>query len=280
MKNYNTLILSGGGVKGFGILGTLQCLDHHDKIKNIKKIVGTSVGSVIGYLLILGFQPTDIIIQCIQQNYFKRLKKINLVSGIKGQGFLEFDIFEIIIKDFTFKKLKNLPTFQELYEYNPIDFKMITFNYTKNQEEILSKDTTPDLLILDAIRMSSNIPFIFSHFQNNNCYYFDGFITSNFGLHLIDIEKDRTLGICCMRNRWKEDKELKTWKILWNLFILPFFKIQELCNKPFLNDVDIINLSFDEISFIDFHISSKQMLDMYSIGYCQTKTFLLQENKN
>lgn len=276
MKEYNTLILSGGGIKGFGMLGTLQCLYHNGKLKGIKKIIGTSIGSVIGYLLILGLQPTEIIIQCIQKNYFQKIKKFNLVSGIRGKGFLEFDIFETILRDFSYGKLKTetLPTFQELYEYNDIDFKVITFNYTKKREEILSKETTPDLSILEAARMSSNIPFIFSHYKNNDSYYFDGFITSNFGLHLIDIKEDITLGICSTRNRWKEDKENKSWKIIWNLFILPFFNIETVRNKPYIQYVDIINLSFDDISFIDFYISSKQMLDMYSLGYAQSKSFL------
>jgi predicted acylesterase/phospholipase RssA len=280
MKKYNTLILSGGGIKGFGMLGTLQSLYHNNKLNGIKKIIGTSIGSVIGYLLILGIQPTDIVIQCIQKNYFQKLKKFNLVNGIRGKGFLEFDIFETMLRDFSSSKLKTdtLPTFKELYEYNDIDFKVITFNYTKNREEILSKETTPDLSILEGTRMSSNIPFIFSHYNYKDSYYFDGFITSNFALHLIDMKEDITLGICSIRNQWKEDKENKSWKIIWNLFILPFFNIETIRNKPYIEYVDIINLSFDELSFLDFHISNKQMLDMYSIGYTQSKSFL-EENK-
>jgi len=97
--------------------------------------------------------------------------------------------------------------------------------------------------------MTSNIPFVFGHYKYKDCYYFDGFITSNFPLHLINKEEDITIGICSILNRWKEDKELKTWKIIWNLFILPFFKIQTIRNQSFNQYVDTINLSFEDLSF-------------------------------
>lgn len=282
MKNYNTLILSGGGIKGFGMLGSLQFLEHNNRLKGFNKIIGTSIGGIIGYLLVLGFQPTDIVIQCIQENYFQKIKKFNILRGIIGEGFLDFDIFETILKDCSYKKLEKeeLPTFKELYEYNPIDLKMITYNYTKNEEEVLSKDTTPDLSILDAARMTSNIPFVFGHYKYKDNYYFDGFITSNFPLHLINKEEDVPLGICCIRNRWKEDKELKTYKVIWNLFILPFFKIQTIQNKQYTEYVDIINLSFEDVSFLDFRVSNKQILDMYSIGYSNLKAFFSNNMKN
>ena len=271
MKEYNTLILSGGGVKGFGMIGTLQYVKNKDRLKYIKKIIGTSIGSVIGYLIILGFEPSDIIIQCIQKNYFQKMERFRILRGIIGKGFLDFELFETILKDFTLQKLEKIPTFQELYDYNPIDFQVITYNYSKNREEILSNETTPNLSLLDALRMTSNIPFIFGHFQYKNDYYFDGFITSNFPIHLIKKEEDISLGICCLKNNWKEDKDIKTWKVIWNLFILPFFKIQQMKNEPYLPYCDIISLSFDELSFLEFQLSNKEILDMFSVGYSMIK---------
>ena len=271
MKEYNTLILSGGGIKGFGMIGTLQYLKNEDKLKDIKKIIGTSIGSIIGYLIILGFEPTEIIIQCIQNNYFQTMEQFQIVRGVRGKGFLDFKVFETILNDFTFQKLEKIPTFQELYDYNPIHFQIVTYNYSKNREEILSNETTPNLSLLDALRMTSNIPFIFGHFQYKNDYYFDGFITSNFPIHLIKKEEDISLGICCLKNNWKEDKEVKPLKVIWNLFILPFFKIQYLKNEPFLSYCDIISLSFDESSVLDLRITNKEILDMFSIGYSKIK---------
>ena len=271
MKEYNTLILSGGGVKGFGMIGTLQYLKNNNKLKDIKKIIGTSIGGIIGYLIVLGFEPTEIIIQCIQKNYFQTIEQFQIVKGVRGKGFLDFKIFEIILNDFTIQKLEKIPTFEELYEYNKTNFQVVTYNYSKNREEILSKETTPNLSLFDGLRMTSNIPFIFGHFQYKNDYYFDGFITSNFPVHLIKKEEDISLGICCLKNNWREDKEVKPLKVIWNLFILPFFKIQYLKNEPFLNHCDIVSLSFDEASILDLRITNKEILDMFSIGYSKIR---------
>ena len=46
MKNYNTIVIAGGGMKGFAILGVLQYLYQCKLLKNIKKYIGTSVGGM------------------------------------------------------------------------------------------------------------------------------------------------------------------------------------------------------------------------------------------
>ena len=48
---YDCLVLSGGAIKGFGTLGSLQCMKDKNYLDKIKTIVGTSVGTIIGYLL-------------------------------------------------------------------------------------------------------------------------------------------------------------------------------------------------------------------------------------
>lgn len=269
---YDTLVLSGGGVKGFAMLGTLQYLEHQKKIKNIKKIIGTSIGSVIGYLYVLGYKPNEIIIECIQNDYFSKIEKVNIVKGIKGEGFLDFDFFYNILYKFTYDKIKEDKklTFKDLYEINNIELIMLTFNYTNKCEEILSFKTTPDLFIVEAIRMTSNLPFVFGNFQYKDCYYFDGFISRNFPIHLIDIKNDIVFGICSFRDKWKDDKELKYWKIIWNLFFLPFFEIQSIKNEIYYKYCDIVNLDLD-ISLFGFYLSSKKVLDLFSIGYSKMK---------
>ena len=204
-EKYNTLIYR-GRYKGFRYIRNITVFKHLDRLKYFQRLFTTSIGSVIGYLIILGFEPNEIIIQCIQKNYFQKVERFQILRGIAGNGFLDFKLFETILNDFTFQKLEKFPTFEELYNYNPINLQVITYNYSKNREEVLSKETTPDLSLLDALRMSSNIPFIFGHFQYKDDYYFDGFISSNFPIHLIKKEEDISLGICCLRNNWKEDK--------------------------------------------------------------------------
>ena len=53
-----------------------------------------------------------------------------------------------------------------------------------------------------------------------------------------------------------------------------YIQIQQLKNEPYLPYCDIISLSFDEISFLDFRLSNKEMLDMFSVGYSIIKEYL------
>ena len=91
MKNYNTLILSGGGIRGFGLLGSLQFLLLNNYLHNIRKFIGTSIGAIVAVFIIVGYDPTEIIIIFIQRNYFNQLGSYSLIQAIKGNGFLSFE---------------------------------------------------------------------------------------------------------------------------------------------------------------------------------------------
>ena len=62
-EEFNALVLAGGGLKGFGILGGIQYLIDAKKIelKKIHYYAGTSIGAVICFFLAIGYNPIDII---------------------------------------------------------------------------------------------------------------------------------------------------------------------------------------------------------------------------
>ena len=54
------LAISGGGSMGIGIIGIIKYLENKHIIKNIKNYIGTSIGSLICFLLILGYTTNQI----------------------------------------------------------------------------------------------------------------------------------------------------------------------------------------------------------------------------
>src|SRR5438270_209486 len=64
-KIKDTLVLSGGSIKGISQIGALHCLKKHNLLNNIKNIAGTSVGSMVGLTHCIGYQPIEM------YNYFK-----------------------------------------------------------------------------------------------------------------------------------------------------------------------------------------------------------------
>ena len=56
-SGYNSLVLSGGAVRGLAIIGALQYAYDNFLLKNVKFFFGTSVGAIICYLLVIGYTP-------------------------------------------------------------------------------------------------------------------------------------------------------------------------------------------------------------------------------
>jgi predicted patatin/cPLA2 family phospholipase len=179
------LVLAGGGVSGLAGIGTIHTLFESNvlKIEEIKSIYGTSVGSMIGLFICfykLGIN-NEIIKDYIIQRPFHETYKIHMnqilqiydTKGIydKSSAFILFDPFFKTIemsKEITMKEFYNL-TDIELYFYT------IEINSFVLKE--LSHKNTPDLSVIEAIYMSSTIPFIMSPIiKNNDCYIDGGFL--------------------------------------------------------------------------------------------------------
>lgn len=65
------LILSGGGQKGYAMIGAIYFMEELDKLRHINTFVGTSVGSIICAMLVLGYNCSEIhdmalLIDCFQ----------------------------------------------------------------------------------------------------------------------------------------------------------------------------------------------------------------------
>jgi predicted acylesterase/phospholipase RssA len=275
IDDFNTLVLSGGGVKGLAMLGSLQYFIHDSKLKNLRKYIGTSIGAIICVLLIIGYDPKDIIVRFIHHQYLPNLPGYDFYNGIQGKGFLSYEVFEKILVDVIENKLGKIPTFGELYDLFGKELYIVTFNYTQKEEVILSHETSSSMSILTGLRMSSNVPFVFENFNYQGDFYFDGFITNNFPINLVNFETDIVIGINALQETWIQDEGLQLlsgWKIFWNLFILPFYEIQILRNKAYEKKCKVINIPLQDFSFLNFRLSSREILDLYSIGYRSMKT--------
>ena len=127
MKKHNTLILSGGGVRGFGLLGSLQYLMLHKYLDNIDKFIGVSIGAILSIILIIGYEPTEIIIKFIQCNYFKQFGSYSIIQALKGNGFLSFEDFKKILEELILDKMDHIPTLDEIYSIFGKEFRCRTF---------------------------------------------------------------------------------------------------------------------------------------------------------
>ena len=277
IKKYDTLVLSGGGLKGFSVLGALQYLVDEDKdhLKYLKKYYGVSVGAIICLLLIMKYQPKDILSEFIANQCLSDVN-INIYNGLFGKGFIDFDQLSSIFSKMVMIKMKRIPTLGNLCNEFNCEFKCLTYNFTKKCETIISNTTHPDINLLDCIRITSNIPFIFNSFRYKDNLYYDGFLSCNFPLHLIDPVKDNAIALNITTQRDERDKDFTSssssskWKLFWDIIMIPMIELQKIKTEEMSKNADVYQL-IEEDLLVSIHYQIIYILDMYSHGYTSLK---------
>lgn len=182
MSLYHTLILSGGGTKGLCILGSLQYMQDTKRIdcEKVTLFIGTSIGAIISYFLAIGYTPMELVVWLCSHPVLESLSLNHFDGIVKGDGVYQYSILEKAYEEMTKEKMEYIPTLRNVKERFGKELVMCTYNFTKKKKEYISWKTHPDLSCLDAMRMSSNLPFIFSPFWYNGDEYVDGGIVENF----------------------------------------------------------------------------------------------------
>lgn len=192
----DTLCFSGGGIKGISFLGAINYLEEVEfiNLKNINNYVGTSVGSIMSFLFILGYSAKELIDFSEKFDFKKFQIEINCNNFLSNLGIDSGIKIMTAIKTFLKERFDvDDITFIDLFNLTNKNFKVITTNYSTSKLEIFSHQETPNVSVLLAIRMSISVPFIFTPVKHNNHYYVDGGISCNFGLFYCN--RETTLGL-------------------------------------------------------------------------------------
>lgn len=161
-KSYRevSLVLSGGGARGFGHIGVIEVLI--EKGFHIHSIAGTSMGALIGGLYAMG-KLEDFKTWVTHMGKFQALDLIDL--SIRRRGLLKGNR--------VFRKMKGLfPTVN--IEDLEIGFSAIATQLYAKKTVCINKGD-----IYDAIRASVAIPTIFSPVEIDGDVYVDGGVLNN-----------------------------------------------------------------------------------------------------
>ena len=271
---FDTLVLGGGAIKGICILGALQYVIDNYYIKNVKTMVGTSVGALICYLLAIGYTPIDIMIKICTTQMMESLHASMNITGVisDGEGLLDFSLIRDIIEKLTLDKIGFYPTMKDiLVKFNK---KLIftTYNITKDELTYLNPIDNPDLPCIIALRMTCNLPFIFDKFKYMDNYYIDGGILDNFPAKKASTEGENVLGFYSIIENYNEDMDKKI-----NIFSYAMRLIYILPLRLLKQEVKTSNGVFIEIKdsnyLLNFNLTTPQKMDMFSNGYQCAKSY-------
>tara|TARA_A100001015_G_scaffold221287_1_gene249000 strand:+ start:3286 stop:4122 length:837 start_codon:yes stop_codon:yes gene_type:complete len=273
---YNKLVLSGGAKRGILTLGSLEYIyqTHPEFIEHIQTFIGTSIGAIICYLLIIGYKPTKIIAYLLTNDFFNKFKTIDLVKLTNCDGSYSWNIVGKYIKDMTMLISNKLYTMKELYDTFNKELVCITYNYSKQCEEILSYKTHPDLACIDALCMSSSIPLFFPRCKYNGEYYLDGGLSNNFPINLLN-EDDKAIAINCSKMHINEKENMMITNYMFNIMSLIIINnVKNSLKHNKCQNLLLINVNNKDISTNDMYMNNIEIFNKFSFGYTHTKNFI------
>lgn len=162
----NHMILPGGGLAGFVILGALDYIFNHIcKQEDICGYTGTSIGAVIGSLLAVGITPIQILIDVCNMDFMtgfmSEVGNVVIANIFKNKGMTSFAPIAKCIGIMFTKHIGYIPTLGDIYEKYNKEVYVTAFCLNTYDTVIVSHENYPELNIIDALTMTAAVPFIF-----------------------------------------------------------------------------------------------------------------------
>ena len=266
----DTLFLSGGGINCLSTLGSFQYFFENNildsNLTGIKNIVSVSGSSIIILPILLKI-PIDSIIELFI-NYNKEIIDFNefhINNLFTDLGLYNIDFLDkIIIMILDQKKISKNITLNDLYKLTSINLVIKVININKKKIEYINYLSDPDIPILQLIKMTCCIPFIFKPIEYNGNKYNDGGISGNFPIEYNNkIKTKNYLGIhICSKKKRTEVKTIQDY--LKSLYELPFSPYDIKKNKKII----IIKRSYNPLSF---NAEKNEKMKRINLGYNETK---------
>lgn len=270
---YENIAFSGGSNRGYCYLGVLRAFEKHKELlKNIKNISGSSIGSFFAVIFNMGFTNEELVSFL---NINIEITDIDIETFFEKYGFSSGMDIIVLFRDIISKKYNPDITFEELYKNTGKNLYIGISSLSKCEVEYLSHFNHPKLRIIDAIRISISLPFIFTAVKMNNSLYIDGALFERLPLKVFDLNK-KTLGINLADSFDKLEKILPkeiTCIEEYTMNILLFCK--KMINRDErLDKIDIINIETKDINPVNFSLPMKTKIKMVGDGYLHTMRFL------
>jgi len=208
-RMYRNLVFKGGGVRGIAYMGALEVLEEMDVLKNIERVAGTSSGAIAATIasfrkntaeMLEIFDTLDlqkvpqgganrkgqnIVLLKNSENYTRLFEKFGWYSSAYFHNWLR----TIIAKQCHWNPQS---TFNDFRELGFRDLHIVVSNISRHRAEVFSANTTPDVSVADAVRMSMSIPLFFEALRfdgkkmGTGDYYVDGGLFNNYPIHIFD----------------------------------------------------------------------------------------------
>ncbi|WP_110927460.1 patatin-like phospholipase family protein [Bacillus massiliglaciei] len=282
-------VFSGGGVKGFAMVGAVQVLE--EKGFTFQRIAGSSAGSIVAAFIMAGYSGKEIehILEDLDIGDFLDKRpflpfpfakwlmmywKLGLYKGdalekwihekLRARGVVTFkDIpdhsLRVIASDITNGKLVVLPDDLVQYQINPKNFP-----------------------VAKAVRMSCGIPYFFEPVRlkgkRGENIFIDGGILSNFPMWLFDSPEGKkvrpVIGLKLTGEDYAEPQRIRN---AVEMFTALFRTMKDAHDSRYISKRHVKNIVFlpvKGVSATDFLVNDEKREELLQIGRLHTMEFL------
>ena len=282
------LVFEGGGVLGIAFVGALRYLESKGILKNITKYAGSSAGSFVALGLTLGYTVSELEsillkldFSAFEDDSYGVIRDLHRLK--KEYGICKGDVLREWIQELIYTKLGSRHiTFSELYTHTNAYLVITGTCLNKQKTVFFNKDTTPDMDVSLAVRISSCIPIFFRAVSYQGDIYIDGGTLLNYPLYIFDDidPPERTLGLKLTGSNEHRDSEIihtdteitNIYKFVETLISMLLLKIEQTNIKEnyYNRTITVDTFEYSSTNF-DMDITDKKKL--IRSGYDSTVNF-------
>jgi NTE family protein len=125
--------------------------------------------------------------------------------------------------------------------------------------------------------MTCNLPLVFEAYKYGDSFYIDGGLVNNFPLDIAEKMGSKVIGIFLSYDISEDNPNRNLLEFIYKLLYVP---IADSTASKVLNKLDsstIIELKTGNMNFFNFDVTSKMKLEMFSVGYEDTKKFFEEQ---
>lgn len=254
----DTLVLSGGGIKGVAMMGAVHRLRAAGMLRQVRTVVGTSAGAIVGALVATKKDLRRALDIMCNHGYAPDFDftKLSTQFGLDSGKCIDSLVGSLLDEGLTFRQVK------EQYDTQLV---VCVTNITRRQAMYLGPDTHPDMPVALAIRMSCSVPLYFAAVEYEGEWFVDGSIVDNFPCEwAADHSDGNVLGVST-RPRATLIKSFEAFVAA----VVESAASSQSCSRAHILDLDV-----SSVSALNFGASRSEFVRLFSSGVEQADAFV------
>lgn len=266
----NTLVLSGGGMKGLLLLGGLHYLyTETDDMHAISTYSGTSVGAIICVLLVVGYTPFEIFQKTHSIRDFVQFDLNDVLMCKERYGLISNEKIVDMAMCMVHEKYPHIQTLGDVFTCTARTLHVCVTNLTQERVMYLNPTDNADVPLELALRMSCNLPGVFTRIEYEGDYMVDGGVVDNTPITPVNYPSTRAIVMRLVYDKFHPQT---------SSFLEYMYRCIRVGSKDkfeydlsiFTGHVQLIGIVETNYSTVDFTMTLSSARRQFDDGYQQT----------